>query len=966
MAPRESERKLAAILVADVVGFSKLAHADEEGTLARLRALRTGLLYPTITSHRGRIVKSTGDGALVEFPSVVEAVRCAIEVQNAMPERNAGVPEDQRVVFRVAIHVGDVVKEPDDDVMGDGVNIAARLEALADPGGICLSEDAYRQVLGKVDGQFQDRGEKALKNIARPMRVYAWSGGSNAPRPPPKAAESEGAKPIPASNIPIAIPRHFLGRDEAIEAIDAALAHGEGRVAITALHGLRGVGKTTLAAAYAERRRSDYRATWWIRAQTESSMRADLAALGVRLGWVAADEKEEPALAAVRERLRHAGEGLLLIYDNAIDAASLKPYLPPGGTARVLVTSNAHAWRAIAAPVEIPVWPKQIGADYLILRTGRDKERADAEALSETLGGLPLAHEQAAAYCERLDVSLAQYRRRFAAAPDRHLDDARHAPAEYRDGTTVAKTFALAIEQAGKLHPAAEPLIVHAALLAPEPIPLFLFAEGREGLGEPLATQLADDGLDEAVAALRAFALVDRETIADERNPEIMTETIRLHRLVRPVAAARRQGEELEAARRALIVATVAVYPEDIFNDPREFPRARRLDALALDLVGGDAPPAGAEMLASLLLNGLAGYRFNALAAYSEARPLFERALAIREHVLGAEHPDTAASLNSLGSLLQAQGNLVGARPLFERALAINERALGSEHPDTATSLTNLAALLQAQGDLAGAQPLYELALTILEKALGPDHIVTANCLNGLAVLLRNRGDLVRARPLFERALAIRERELGAEHPSTARSLNNLALLLDAEGDLGGARRLLQRALASRERAFGPDHPDVANGLNNLAHLLVALGDPLGARPLHERALAIREKALGPDHPKTAESLSNLARLFQDQSDLAGARLLYERALAICEKALGAQHPNTSTVRRNLAILLADQGDFDGAAALGSKTPMGKELPDPLLARRGSRNLPGLGGSGPPASPLSPRPGQRPSKRRPR
>ncbi len=131
-------------------------------------------------------------------------------------------------------------------------------------------------------------------------------------------------------------------------------------------------------------------------------MRADLASLGVRLGWVRPDEKEEPALAAVRERLRGEGEGLLLIYDNAIDAASLRPYLPPSGAARALATSNSPAWRGVATLVEIRVWPKEIGANYLIARTGRDNERADAEALSEAQGGLTLALEQAAAYCERL------------------------------------------------------------------------------------------------------------------------------------------------------------------------------------------------------------------------------------------------------------------------------------------------------------------------------------------------------------------------------------------------------------------------------------------------------------------------------------------------------------------------------------------------------------------------------------
>jgi hypothetical protein len=136
-------------------------------------------------------------------------------------------------------------------------------------------------------------------------------------------------------------------------------------------------------------------------------MRADLMALGIRLGWVGVDEKEEPGVAAVMERLRYEGNRILLIFDNAVDADALKPYLPLGGAARVLVTSNAHVWRGVAAPVEIRLWPKEIGADYLIARTGRTGERPAAEALSEALGGLPLAHEQAAAFCERLDISLA-------------------------------------------------------------------------------------------------------------------------------------------------------------------------------------------------------------------------------------------------------------------------------------------------------------------------------------------------------------------------------------------------------------------------------------------------------------------------------------------------------------------------------------------------------------------------------
>src|ERR1700691_4658697 len=166
-------RKIAAILVADVVGYSRLAGTDEDRTLARLRGLRSDLIDPAIAAHRGRVVKRTGDGSIVEFRSVVDAVRCAIEVQNGMVERNAGVPPERRIEFRLGIHLGDVVEESDGDLMGDGVNIAARLEGVADRGGICISRQVLDQVEGKLDLNYRELGRQNLKNIAKPVEVYA-------------------------------------------------------------------------------------------------------------------------------------------------------------------------------------------------------------------------------------------------------------------------------------------------------------------------------------------------------------------------------------------------------------------------------------------------------------------------------------------------------------------------------------------------------------------------------------------------------------------------------------------------------------------------------------------------------------------------------------------------------------------------------------------------------------------------
>ena len=188
--------------------ISRLAGADEDRTLARLRGLRSDLIDPAIAAHHGRIVKRTGDGSLIEFRSVVDAVRCAIEVQNGLIERNAGVPPERRIEFRVGIHLGDVVEEADGDLMGDGVNIAARLEGICAPGAICLSEDAYRQVKGRLDLAVTDLGPTQLKNIAEPIRVYSLDVGKPAQaKPAPAPAPEKSAPPrlsivvLPFANI---------------------------------------------------------------------------------------------------------------------------------------------------------------------------------------------------------------------------------------------------------------------------------------------------------------------------------------------------------------------------------------------------------------------------------------------------------------------------------------------------------------------------------------------------------------------------------------------------------------------------------------------------------------------------------------------------------------------------------------------------------------------------------------------
>ena len=427
-------------------------------------------------------------------------------------------------------------------------------------------------------------------------------------------------------------------------------------------------------------------------------------------------------------------------------------------------------------------------------------------------------------------------------APATLLDDERDAPREYHDGLTVSKTFALAIDEATKLHPIAERLIVYAALLAPEPIPLFLFVEARQWLD----LKASENGLwarflnffkrrssvpsdvDEAVAALRAFALIDREMIPDERNPEVATDCIRLHRLVRQVIVARQEPAMCARKCEELISALAKMYPEDTYDNPVSWPTARRLDAIALDLAQKVRPGDAAAPIAISILNHLAHYRHGALARYADARALHLQALKLSE-ALGPDTLETATASHCFGFFLQRQGELELAGPYCERALAIRE------------------------------------------KKLGPDHLETARALNNLGTLYRRLGSLEIAQRHFDRALKIRETQLGVYHAETALSVNNLAMLFRRRGDLSAARSHYELALRIREKVLGPNHPDTATSLNNLGDLLEAQGDLAGARPYYERALAIREKVLGPEHPNTATSLNNLGGLLQAQGDLAGA-----------------------------------------------------------------------------------------------
>jgi tetratricopeptide (TPR) repeat protein len=705
----------------------------------------------------------------------------------------------------------------------------------------------------------------------------------------------------------------FTGRADALDRLDAILTRDKPaavtQVSRAAVQGMGGVGKTSLAVEYANRFRNLYDGVWWCPAETRTDLMTSLSALAVELEVASPEEAaiEKAAKAALR-RLAEQREIWLLVYDNVTTPEEIADLLPAAG-ARVLITSRFADWSGWADEVSLDVLPIEEAMAFLRDRAGHCDE-AGARTLAEALGRLPLALDHAAAACKRTQMSFAAYASKasslIAAAPR---------GAGYP--RSVRATFDLAIDDAVKQCPAAEPLMAFLAHGAAERMPMTLI-EGAVGN----ATERIG-----ALGALAEVSLVKHDPF-DDGAPAVT-----VHRLVQAVARARANANAtaLSAVTR-LIKRLAATYPGDGYNNPMLW---RLCEPLTPHLLVVCETEMGRNtervQCANLLIR--AGDYFHGRAAYLGARPLYERALAIYEKVRGPEHPSTARALDHLASLLQSQGDFVEARSLYERALAIREKVLGPEHTDTAKSLNNLALLLRAKGDVAAARPLCERALSIYEKVRGTEHASTATTLTKLAVLLRDQGDLAAARPLCERALAIFEKVRGPEDPGTAGVLNFLAILLRDQGDLAAARPLCERALAIFEKVRGPEHHSTARRLNDLARLLQAQGDLAGARPLYERALAIQERVLGPEHPITAWSLNNLAKLLQAQGDLAGARPLFERAVAILEKVHGAEHPDTNRVRENIAHLLppgvnaADALAHYEAALEGHQKALGEDHP---------------------------------------
>ncbi|MGF7237160.1 MAG: FxSxx-COOH system tetratricopeptide repeat protein [Frankia sp.] len=572
-------------------------------------------------------------------------------------------------------------------------------------------------------------------------------------------------------NVPRRL-RHFTGRQPLLERIGAGLGEGD-PVAVTALHGMGGVGKTQLAVEYAHRHAATYGLVWWIDAEQTELVAGQLAALAARLELPTTGRIDGDA-ALILDVLRQR-EGWLLVYDNADDPEALARWLPDG-PGHVLITSRHPGWGGLADRIDVDVMARPDAVAFLTRRiTGITPDLA--EDLAGELGDLPLALEQAAAYLDATGLPATSYlrdvRTRRASMLGKGVDLAH--------GGTLTTLWTLTVDRLRQQSPAAVTLLDLCAHLGPEPVPLaFLRRPVTRRRWRRRPPGLVAGDLDDAVGAVVRYSLARR-----------LGETLMVHRLVAAVIRARQTGDRHEQAAAAVRALLVAHRPTPPLGDPAGWeawaaitPQILTAPALHPDNPRTDIGTAARQLLLD------AGWTLNQRGEPRAARTLHAALHERWSTALGADHPYTLASAGYLANDLHQLGDYQGARTLDEDTLARCRRVLGDNHPDTLASATSLAEDLHQLGDYTSARTLDEDTLARFRRVLGNDHPDTLASANNLAGDLPKLGDYQGARTLNEDTLARRRRVLGDDHPDTLRSADNLSENLHQLGDTEAAEPL--------------------------------------------------------------------------------------------------------------------------------------------------------------------------------
>jgi len=687
---------------------------------------------------------------------------------------------------------------------------------------------------------------------------------------------------------------------------------------VSVLTGWQGVGKTQTAAAYARAKQAaGWRLVAWVNAGNTASLLGGLAAVVDAAGLSDGFGQDAPDPGrAVRRWLEADGDRCLLVFDDAEDPDMLRPFIPAGGKAGVLITSTRRSVASLGTSVPVEVFTADEALALLGGRTGLTDEKG-AAALAAELGHLPMALTLAATIIAEQHLEYKTYLKRLRNLPvEEHLTPGQEQP--YSRGVARAVLLSLeAVRAADHAGMCTRVMEIMAMLLGARVNRELLHAAGLAGMLASGGEAVAAAAVDRALTRLAEWSLltfsVDGQTIIAHR---LVTRIVRdeLVHQERLTTACRAAASVLQARAAALA-------------GSHDRQAARDIPEQVAALLNNAPRPESEtdEELAGLLLR----LRFFALYHLIELGESAAQAVAVGqqltadfERVLGRDHPATLSSRNSLAAAYQLAGQPAAAIPLFEVTLATQERVLGPDHLDTLTSRHNLGVAYQLAGRPAEAIPLFEQTLAIREQVLGADHPKTLNSRGSLAAAYRDAGRVAEALQLFELTLEAREQVLGANHPDTLTSRENLAAAYREAGRVAEAIPLVEQTLAAREQLLGANHPDTLTSRENLAAAYREAGRVAEAIPLIEQTLAAREQLLGADHRKTLAARNNLATVYRHSGRPAEAIPLYERNLTACERLLGASHFKTLSTRKSLASAYREAGQPEKAGSGGTRSPL--------------------------------------------
>ena len=793
-------------------------------------------------------------------------------------------------------------------------------------------------------------------------RVHTPRGGKPDQEPifpgSPKTQEpASAAKPEP--NFPGRLPpifglparnRNFTGREALLEQLRNQLADGRAAVLTAATrqvatYGLGGTGKSQLAIEYAWRWASDCSRVIWLRAETPETLAADFDALANDLGLFKSNKPAEQAavIEAVRKHLTE-NRGWLLIFDNAPEPRAVECAVPRAG-GQVIYTSRYTAWGKHAVPLRVDILPPEEAEQFLLQRVGAKREEQDAPErraaaeLAQELGCLPLALEQAAAYCEQSSITLADYLPLFQ---ERRLElfspETLGGDQDGNEMITVTTTWNLSLDRIrdNENRPEAAALFTLCAFFGPDRIPLEMVRAGADHLPAPLSAAALDNlKVNAALAALLRYSLVAVEGSGNER-------VLSVHRLLQEVTRERLPEDEKGRWITAALQIVNQAFPDSGF-DMRAWPTCGQLAPHAVavlhyaDAIWGKA--AGPGHRDTLTTRGHIAHWTGQTGQAREAVRLAQGLLPDRERVLGPDHPDTLATRSNIAHWTGQTGQAREALRLFRELLPDQERVLGPDHPNVLETRSNIALWTGRTGEAREALRLSRELLPDQERVLGPDHPDTLTTRSLIASWTGEMGEAREALRLLEELLPDAERLLGPDHSDTLITRSSIAHWTGETGRAREALRLFRELLPDRERALGPDHPDTLTTRNNITAWTGETGQAREALRLFRELLPDRERVLGPDHPGTLTTRGHIAHWTGQTGQTREALRLFQELLPDWERVLGPDHPDTLTTRGHIAHWTGETGQAHEALRLfqellpDRERVLGPDHPDTLRTR---------------------------------